>query len=141
MLQSLKNVMVGALSFLRTGDCPPGTPSRLQEQVENVNHLSSKKFFIVLSSVVILATFYYSSVAILFIIPKIPVEIITAYTTIFTKTTEILAIIIASYIGCQTVVDFKYKSNSETIQENYSETVKKEETINANQKEDDYELN
>ena len=140
MFQSLKNVMVGALSFLRTGDCPPGTPPRLREQVENVNHLSSKKFFIVLSSVVILATFYYSSVAILFIIPKIPVEIITAYTTIFTKTTEILAIIIASYIGCQTVVDFKYKSSSETIQENYSETVK-EEIIYTNQKEDDYELN
>ena len=142
MLNSLKSLFVEAISFLRTGEVPPGTPSRLKEKMEDINHLTSKKFFIVFSSLVILGVFYYSSVAMLFVIPRIPPEIITAYTTIFTKTTEILAIIIAAYIGCQTVVDFKYNSNSSVIAESSTQTIREEikEEIITNQKEEDYEL-
>lgn len=143
MLKTFKNLFVEAVSFLRTGEVPPGTPARLRERMEDINHLASKKFFIVFSSVFILAVFYYSSVGLLFVIPRIPPEIITAYTTIFTKTTEILAIIIAAYIGCQTVVDFKYNSNSNVSSESSTQHIVEEikEEITTNQKEDDYELN
>lgn len=138
MLQTLKSLFVEAASFLRTGEVPPGTPSRLRQRMEDINHLTSKKFFIVFSSVVFLAVFYYSSVALLFVIPKIPLEIITAYTTIFTKTTEILAIVIAAYVGCQTAVDLKYHSSSNVSLEGSTETLKEE--IITNQKEEDYEV-
>ena len=37
---------------------------------------------------------------------------ISGYVTIFTKTIEILAIIIAAYLGVQAVVDLKYNSSS-----------------------------
>jgi hypothetical protein len=142
MLSTIKNIFLEATSFLQTGKVPPGAPERLRERLEDINHLSSKKFFIVLSSIVILAIFYYSSVAVLFIIPTIPPEIITAYTTIFTKTAEILAIVVGAYMGCQSIVDLKYNSNSQVNLESSTQTIKEEikEEIITNQKEDDYEL-
>lgn len=150
MWQKLKNTFLGAVSFLKTGEVPPNTPERLKKKMEDMNHLSSKKFFIVFSSVVVLAVFYYSSVGMLFIIPRIPPEIITAYTTIFTKTTEILAIIIASYIGCQAAVDFKYQSSSEVNNDSESVNIKENKEIKieekkevahiGNAKEEDYEF-
>jgi hypothetical protein len=65
---------------------------------------------------------------------------------LFTKTIEILAIVIAFYVGAKTAVDLKYSSNSNSSISNVAETIteKIEETItiiHTNQKEEDYELN
>jgi hypothetical protein len=37
---------------------------------------------------------------------------VSGYVTIFTKTIEVLAIIIAAYLGVQTIADFSYHSSS-----------------------------
>lgn len=135
----LKNVLKTAASFLQTGVCPPNTPVENKKDLENMNHFSSKKFFIVFSSAVMLAFFYFVSVAILFLVPE-KSEYIVGYITMFTKAMEIFAIIIASYLGVQAVVDFKYNSNSQS--KISSETIKEEvvENLTKNLKEEDYTL-
>ena len=105
------NMIRSAFSFLRTGAVPPNTPQPLVKEMENVNHLTSKKFFIVGTSLLVLGFFYFASVGILFVLPQ-QSELIGGYVTIFTKTIEVLAIIIAAYLGVQAAVDFKYGSSS-----------------------------
>jgi uncharacterized membrane protein SpoIIM required for sporulation len=106
--------------------------------MEETNHLSSKKFFIIFTSVLMLGFLYYSSVAILLAI-ELP-EHVTAFVTLFSKTIEIFAIIIASYLGVQAVVDLRY--NSESNAETNGEIIveKKEVILTHNTKEDDYDI-
>ena len=110
MWQNLVNIVQSAGAFLQNGKAPYNTPEYLKKQMEEKNHLSSKKFFIIFTSVLMLAALYYSSVAILLAI-QMP-EHITAFVTLFSKTIEIFAIIIASYLGVQAAVDLKYNSSS-----------------------------
>ena len=56
------------------------------------------------------------------------------------KTIEILAIIIASYVGAQAAVDLKYGSKSSASLEGTTETINEVTVIHTNAKEDDYEL-
>jgi hypothetical protein len=100
-----------AFAFLQTGAVPPGTPPSMEEQMKKTNHLASKKFFVVGVSFFILGVFYFASVGILFLLPQ-QSELVGGYVTIFTKTIEVLAVIIASYLGVQAAIDFKYGSNS-----------------------------
>ena len=108
--------------------------------MEETNHLSSKKFFIIFTSVLMLAVLYYSSVVILLSI-KMP-EHVAAFVTIFSKTIEIFAIIIASYLGVQAAVDLKYNSSSDATIEGNIEVIKEEivENLTQNVKEDDYKI-
>jgi hypothetical protein len=138
MWQNLVNVVESASAFLQNGKAPPNTPERLEEKMEDTNHLSSKKFFIIFTSVLMLATFYYSSVAILLII-HIP-EHIAAFVTLFTKTIEIFAIIIASYLGVQAAVDLRYNSSSNAEVKGEIIVEKREEILTHNTKEDDYDI-
>jgi hypothetical protein len=70
--------------------------------------------------------------------------VVTGFVTLFTKTTEILAVIIGTYVGAQAVVDLKYNSSSSTVLESKTETINENinevTVIHTNQKEDDYEL-
>ena len=131
-----------ASSMLHSGDVPPNTPIQYKEDLSKINFLASKKFFVVFCSVLILALFYGISIFVLFLTSNLSATITTAFVTIFVETIKILAVIIASYLGVQTVLDFKYNSNTtnELKTENYIE--KKEEItfITSNIKEDDYEL-
>jgi hypothetical protein len=138
MWQSVVNIVQSAGAFLQNGKSPPNTPARLEKQMEDTNHLSSKKFFIIFTSVLMLGALYYSSVAILLSI-QMP-EHVSAFVTLFTKTIEIFAIIIASYLGVEAVVDLKYNSssNAEVIGEVIVE--KREEILTHNTKEDDYDI-
>jgi hypothetical protein len=131
-----------ASSMLHTGDIPPNTPDQYKEDLSKVNFLASKKFFVVFCSVLILALFYSISVFVLFLTATLPSTITTAFVTIFVETIKILAVIIASYLGVQTVLDFKYNSNTsnELKTENYSEKREELTVITSNVKEDDYEL-
>jgi hypothetical protein len=130
------SVVKSATSFLETGKAPPHTPPDLQKTMEETNHLSSKKFFIIFTSVLMLAALYYSSVAILLAI-KMP-EHVSAFVTLFTKTIEIFAVIIASYLGVQAAVELRYNSESSAKQEITVE--KKEIVLTHNTKEDDYDI-
>jgi hypothetical protein len=138
MLDSIVAITQSVGAFLQNGKAPPNTPPRLEKEMEDTNHLSSKKFFIIFTSVLMLGFLYYSSVAILLAI-KMP-EHIAAFVTLFSKTIEIFAIIIASYLGVQAVVDLKYNSssNAEVIGEIIVE--KREEILTHNTKEDDYNI-
>lgn len=131
-----------ASSMLHTGDIPPNTPDQYKEDLSKVNFLASKKFFVVFCSVLILALFYSISVFVLFLTATLPATITTAFVTIFVETIKILAVIIASYLGVQTVLDFKYNSNTtnELKAENYTEKKEEITVITSNIKDDDYEL-
>jgi hypothetical protein len=140
MWQNLINVVQSATAFLQNGKAPPNTPEYLKTKMEETNHLSSKKFFIIFTSVLMLGALYYSSVAILLAI-EMP-EHVSAFVTLFSKTIEIFAIIIASYLGVQAVVDLKYNSSSNASIEGTTEVIKEEiiENLTHNAKEDDYRI-
>jgi hypothetical protein len=128
MWAGITNTLKTAMSFLQTGIAPPGAPFHLQEQLKKTNHLASRKFFIVSSSFLGLCFFYFASVGILFLLPS-STDMITGYVTIFTKTIEVLAIIIAAYLGVQAVVDLKYNSGSNVSYEAIKSTEQIDEKI------------
>lgn len=141
MIQLIKNAAMTAVSFLSNNQAPPNTPTEDVEKLRSINHLESKKFFIVLTSVAILAFFYFVSIGIMFLLPHGAPEFVSGFVTIFSKTIEILAIIIASYVGAQAAVDLKYGSKSSASLEGTTETINEVTVIRTNAKEDDYELN
>lgn len=128
MWQNIKNIASNAAAFLSSNKVPPGTPIELQDSLRNENHFKSKKFFLAFSSFIGLLGFYIMSVAILFMLPS-KNELISGYVTIFTKTIEILAIIVASYLGVQAAIDFKYGSSSNTNLNSNLTSEQKEERI------------
>jgi hypothetical protein len=138
MFHNLVNIAKSATAFLQNGIAPPNTPARLEKKMEDTNHLSSKKFFIIFTSVLMLGILYYSSVAILLAI-EMP-EHVTAFVTLFSKTIEIFAIIIASYLGVQCAVDLKYSSASNAEVKGEIIVEKREEILTHNTKEDDYDI-
>ena len=141
MIPFIKNAIMTGVSYLSSNKVPPNTPLSKQKQLRSTNHMESKKFYIVLTSVIILAFFYFASVGMIFLIPAGP-EFISGFVTMFSKTIEILSIIIASYVGAQAVVDLKYGSSSSASLEGTTHTEKTENitVIQTNIKEDDYEL-
>ena len=142
MLFNLKNAITTGLSFLSSTKAPPNTPECEIERLKSINHMESKKFYIVMTSVIILALFYFASIGILFLIPQGTPEFFTGFVTIFSKTIEILSIIIAAYVGAQAVVDLKYGSKSNVSLESttHQEAVETLTVIQTNIKEEDYEL-
>lgn len=139
MIQAIKNTAISLVSYLSGHMVPPNTPIEDIEKMRAINHMASSKFYIVFTSVLILAFFYFVSLGIMFFIPQKP-EFITGFVTIFSKTIEILAIIIASYVGAQAAVDLKYGSSSRAAIESANEKIDSVTVIQTNAKEDDYEL-
>jgi hypothetical protein len=139
MFNTLKNISLTAASFLTSNKVPPNTDIQDYEKLKAINHMTSSKFYIVFTSVLILAFFYFASLAVMFFIPQQP-EFVVGFVTIFSKTIEILAIIIASYVGAQAVVDLKYGSNSSAALQGVTETINEVTVIQTNVKEEDYEL-
>lgn len=112
MIAGINNAIKSALAFLSSTKAPPNASIELREAMKKENHFASKKFFIAVSSFVGLLVFYFSSVGILFLLPPDNNGVVSGYITIFTKTIEVLAIIIAAYLGVQAAVDLKYNSSS-----------------------------
>lgn len=128
MWSSIVNIAKNAASFLSSNKVPPGTPLVLQESLRKENHFKSKKFFLAFTSFVGLLAFYLLSVGIIFLLPS-QNDLISGYVTIFTKTIEIVAIIVASYIGVQAAIDFKYGSNSDVNLESMLTSEQREERV------------
>ena len=112
MWSNLKNIFQSAGAFLTSNRVPLNTPPELLEYSRQQNHFASKKFFIVFTSFLGLCFFYFTSVGILFLLPPENKEVVSGYITIFTKTIEVLAIVIAAYLGVQAAIDFRYGSTS-----------------------------
>lgn len=127
MFSGIGNIFKNIQAFLVMGKVPPNTPFLARDEMKKINHLASRKFFIVFTSFLGLCFFYFASVGILFLLPQNGTELISGYVTIFTKTIEVLAIIIAAYLGVQAVVDLKYGSSSSVS--NHTETIKSVEQI------------
>lgn len=143
MIKLIKNLISSTSAFLSSGTPPPNiTPEHKDyERLRSLNHMESPKFFVCLVSAAILSFFYFVTVGIMFLLPPVP-EIVTGFVTLFSKTTEILAVIIASYVGAQAIVDLKYNSSSNVSLESKTENIIQEITvIQTNQKDEDYELN
>jgi hypothetical protein len=139
MIQAIKNTAISVVSYLSGNMAAPNTPLNDIERMKAINHMASSKFYIVFTSVVILAFFYFASLGIMFFIPQNP-DFIAGFVTIFSKTIEILAIIIGSYVGAQVVVDLKYGSSSIASIESANESINHVTVIQTNLKEEDYEL-
>jgi len=128
MWEAVTNIAKNAAAFLSSNKVPPGTPFELQKSLRNENHFKSKKFFLAFTSFIGLLAFYLLSVAVLFLLPQ-QNELIAGYVTIFTKTIEIVAIIVASYIGVQAAIDLKYGSDSNVSFESVLTSEEREEKI------------
>lgn len=145
MWNNISNILKTASAMLNSGQVPPNTPSKYKEDLSKINFLSSKKFYVVFCSVIILSIFYIASIVVLFLTAYHP-TITSAFVSIFTETIKILAVIIASYLGVQTILDYKMNSNSTneyTSVNSYSKEdidVNEVTVITTNSKEDDYEL-
>jgi hypothetical protein len=140
MMPIIKNAIMTAASFLSSNHAPPNVSVEDHDRLKSMNHMESKKFYIVLTSVVILAFFYFTSIGIMFLLPHGSPEFVSGFVTIFSKTIEILSIIIATYVGAQAVVDLKYGSSSNASLQGVTETIDEVTVIQTNAKEDDYEL-
>lgn len=128
MWNNIKNIAANAAAFLSSNKVPPGTPIQFQDSLRNENHFKSKKFFLAFTSFIGLLFFYLLSVAILFLLPTRN-ELISGYVTIFTKTVEIVAIIVGSYIGVQAAIDLKYGSDSNVTFDSAVTSEQREEKI------------
>jgi hypothetical protein len=139
MFKSFINIAKNAASYLQNGVTPPGVCPMENKDVADTNHFSSKKFFAAFSGFIILAVFYISSIGLLFLLDHAP-ALLAIYPTIFTKTVEVFAAIMAVYIGGQAVVDLKYNSTSNASLEAKVEVIDITERKITNVKEDDYTL-
>ena len=111
MWKGITDLVKSAAAMLHSGSIPPNTPARYKENLSKVNFLASKKFYVVFCSVIILAIFYIASIGVLFLTASAP-SLTIPFVSIFTETIKILAVIIASYLGVQTVLDYRMQSNS-----------------------------
>lgn len=141
MWERIVEIAKTASAMLHAGEVPPNTPIKYREDLSKVNFLSSKKFYVVFCSVIILAIFYAASIFVLFLTAASP-NLTVPFVSIFTETIKILAVIIASYLGVQTILDYKMQSNSNVSlsgEQNYN---KDEEVtyIVSNVKDEDYKI-
>lgn len=111
MWQKIIEIAKTASAMLHSGDVPPNTPPEYREDLSKVNFLASKKFYVVFCSVIILAVFYAASIFVLFLTATSP-GLTVPFVSIFTETVKILAVIIASYLGVQTILDYRMQSSS-----------------------------
>lgn len=108
--------------MLQSGKYPPNTPSQYQEELGGINFLRSKKFFIVFFSIIVLFIYFGAGTFVLFLTAPFP-TLTVPFVTMFVKAIEILAIIIASFLGVQTILDMKYNSSSNTNLEGRNENI------------------
>ena len=110
MWERIVEIAKTASAMLHSGRVPPNTPTEYAKDLSKVNFLASKKFYVVFCSVIILALFYAASIVVLFLTAASP-SLTVPFVSIFTETIKILAIIIASYLGVQTILDYKMQSS------------------------------
>ena len=149
MWQNLVNIGQTVSAFLTNGKAPPNTAPELKKQMEDTNHLASKKFFVIFSAIVMIVVMFLMAVGFLFLIPTDHDIVVTAYSTIFTKIIEIFGLVISVYIGAQGLVDLRYNSSSAASIEGdaQSQQITEDKNVNVNEqimtnnaKEDDYNI-
>lgn len=138
MLRNLKNLVLDATWYLRSGVAPSKIDINNSDYLKNVNHMSSKKFAMTMVAIGVVAFMYFASVLLLFIFPADPH--VSALVSMYKDMIVAIAAIAGTLVGIQGLVDWKH--NSASSAELSSESVKQEiyEKKTNNAKEEDYEV-
>ena len=138
MLSKILGNIKHATWFLHNGVAPKNAEPHQLSELKDVNHMTSKKFAMTMVAVGIIAFMYFSSLVFLFFFPSDPH--ISAIVSMYKDMIVAIAAIVATLVGVQGIVDWKYDSSSSSS--NLSETYKENsnQTLTSNAKEDDYEL-
>jgi hypothetical protein len=140
MLKQLKNVIDSMTWYLRSGVAPTNDKNVTNiEKLKNMNHMASRKFAMTMVAVSIIAFMYFASVMLLFLLPNDPQ--VSALVSMYKDMIVAVASIVATLVGIQGLVDWKYNSDSKTdISSNYIKEEKYVEEYLSGPKEDDYTL-
>jgi hypothetical protein len=136
MVAKILNNIKHAAWFLQSGVAPKNAEPHQLAKLKDVNHMASKKFAMTMVAVGVIAFMYFSSLIFLFFFPSDPH--ISAIVSMYKDMIVAVASIVATLVGVQGLVDWKYDSSSSAsnVSETYNENTNKILTTNA--KEDDY---
>jgi len=136
MLSQILDNIKHATWFIRSGVAPKGAEGSQLKKLKDVNHMASKKFAMTMVAVGIIAFMYFSSLVFLFFFPSDPH--ISAIVSMYKDMIVAIASIVATLVGVQGIVDWKYDSSSASsnLSETYNEN--SNQTLTSNTKEDDY---
>lgn len=125
--------------YLRSGVAPTKIETQTEQDLKNLNHMTSRKFAMTMIAVSIIAFMYFASVLLLFMLPGDPQ--VAALVSMYKDMIVAVASIVATLVGIQGLVDWKHNSN--TTAANVSETVTQNQYVEeylSGPKEDDYQL-
>jgi hypothetical protein len=136
MLSQILGNIKHATWFLRSGIAPKHAEKHQLAKLKDVNHMASKKFAMTMVAVGIIAFMYFSSLVFLFFFPSDPH--VSAIVSMYKDMIVAIASIVATLVGIQGLVDWKYDSSSTSsnLSETYNEN--SNQTLTSNAKEDDY---
>lgn len=141
MIDKLKTFINGATWFLRSGISPVNASKKTKKRLEDLNHMTSKKFAMTMTAVGVIAFMYFISVIFLFFFPADPH--VTALVSMYKDMIFAVATIVGTLVGIQGFVDWKRNSDDYTSLESQSIVEDKNEQITEERylsgpKEDDY---
>lgn len=138
MFKSVKNIILDATWYLRSGVAPPKIDISNSDFLKNINHMSSKKFAMTMVAIGVVAFMYFASVLLLFIFPADPH--VSALVSMYKDMIVAIAAIAGTLVGIQGLVDWRHNSSSsaELSSESIKQDICEKKTNNA--KEDDYEI-
>lgn len=126
--------------YLRSGVAPSDNKDITNlEELKNMNHMASRKFAMTMVAVSIIAFMYFASVMLLFLLPGDPQ--VSALVNMYKDMIVAVASIVATLVGIQGLVDWKFNSDSKVdLSSSYSKEEKFVEEYLSGPKEDDYSL-
>ena len=125
MMDKLKLLVNKATWFLRTGVSPVSEPKKLKKSLEELNHMTSKKFAMTMIAVAVVAFMYFVSVLFLFFFPADPH--VAALVSMYKDMIFAIATIVGTLVGIEGFVDWKH--SSEAIVSVNSSSIEQEESI------------
>lgn len=112
MIKKVLEVTRDFLWWARSGVAPSSSVgTATEEQDANINHFRSRKFTIAFVCLLLVFLLFLVAVGFLFLLPQYA---ITAFVSIFDKTTGIVALIVSVLISAQGLVDLRWNHQSNT---------------------------
>lgn len=138
MLNKIKGVLDGMTWYLRSGVAPHSKEITNEQELKDMNHMTSKKFAMTMVAVSIIAFMYFASVLFLFFLPGDP--FVSALVNMYKDMIVAVASIVATLVGIQGLVDWRHNTDSKVSSS--SQFIKEEilEEYLSGPKENDYTL-
>jgi flagellar biosynthesis protein FlhB len=136
MLSKIIGNIKHAAWFIQSGVAPKNAEPHQLSKLKDINHMASKKFAMTMVAVGVIAFMYFSSLFFLFFFNSDPH--VSAIVSMYKDMIVAVASIVATLVGVQGLVDWKYDSasTSSNLSETRNENIN--ETLTSNAKEDDY---